>query len=934
MAEQPPLNRSYVISYAANDRDFPTIGLRADPRVAGYRVPEDLSPHPDSKRYPNHVFTGSQPSNGDERVTHVYEILPAPYVPFTRYDDDLGPIQGRRRSVKNEGQQTSLTADKRVTYEAREGSAIVYTEIEEAWSIETDDDGNSLFPIRDRDFYDASRGAVQERRQLLVPTGEEEGTLENVNGVITQISYEPYNEFLSVKITQTYKVDGPLLIGRATDEARQLATVTTQRKGADGYIPPSPTATKTVEVSREDAESLIERVVEVPEVFGAETYRKTREDITPQKFKAAQEDEVFEQTVEGIVDPNIVLGAGEFVKSEEQINKFTKRVATTSRSITSAVTLSEKVLTPQGQIGARLLRLQFGDQNFDSELLQAGRLIDGSVEALGDERTILSQTVVPSVFSGKTIQKTRTDLTPEKFKAKQEDTTTEETIAGTINPAITLGVGEFRKSEEQVTEFVKRISTTNRDTSATETLSESLITAQGQIATRTLNLVTVNPDNPPFLTPDEKTIDASIEALGDGRVVITNTRVGELFDGKSLSASKPDVIPEQFRASVPAETTEETIAQTSVSMPSLDPNDLEKSEQRVSEFTVRKSTTTRDNGTLPTLKGQEYEPSVNIVIPYDESVVPSGTKLGNAATSIDPLSDDFDLVREFDLDAIESELNSVSFEFPSRTSLSLPPILKSVSVVWSDAAENGSYVSTGSSILVAGSDGRSISESGSASASSSVRPDFKIDMEQIYANNIPTTSYIFFLKYPVTLNNITSKISQIANKPINIWPVFKPQSHTLVAKGQSKSAKVNASASFSTSKVREINGGAGGGGGATIYANSKSSGSGTSGEVQNIAAIATIPPCLHGSINISDSGNKTATGTANITFTWNVDSGLSIPPRTGIAASTGTTPSGLAATNPPNVPRSGLYLIDSRVELYQYGFARIYAEVLDAAQLA
>ena len=187
--EYPPLGKSFVLSYANNDRDYPIIAIRKDPRVDNYKIPEDLSPHPDSKRYPNHVFTGAQPTNSDERVQWVYEILPAPWVPFTRYDDDLGPIQGRRRSVKNEGQKADLTSSTKTSYEGRDGSAIVSNEIEETWSIATDEDGNSLFPVRDRDFYDASRGAVQERRQLFVPTGEEEGTFENINGVITQTSY-------------------------------------------------------------------------------------------------------------------------------------------------------------------------------------------------------------------------------------------------------------------------------------------------------------------------------------------------------------------------------------------------------------------------------------------------------------------------------------------------------------------------------------------------------------------------------------------------------------------------------------------------------------------------------------------------------------------------------------------------------------------------
>jgi hypothetical protein len=346
MADYPPLSRFYVASYAANDRDYPVVAIRLDPRTAGYKVPEDLSPHPDSKRYPNHVFTGAQPASGDQIVTHVYEILPSPWVPFTRYDDDLGPVQGRRRAVKNEGQQADLVADKKVSYEGRDGSAIVSNEIEETWSIKTDDDGNSLFPIRDRDFYDASRGAVQERRQLFVPTGEEQGTLENVNGVITQTSYEPYNEFLSVKIVQTYSVDGPQLIGKTTNNEGQLATVTTQRKGSLNYTPPAPSATKTVEVSREDSESLIERIIDTPEVFSAVTFSSERPDPTPEKFRVKIPAQTFQSTGVGEAVPPI-LGSIDLSRSEQQVTKFVKRTSATQRSIPNNTRLTSKTYTSE-----------------------------------------------------------------------------------------------------------------------------------------------------------------------------------------------------------------------------------------------------------------------------------------------------------------------------------------------------------------------------------------------------------------------------------------------------------------------------------------------------------------------------------------------------------------------------------------------------------
>jgi hypothetical protein len=718
MAEQPPLNRSYVISYAANDKDYPVIGIRLDPRVAGYRVPDDLSPHPDSKRYPNHIFTGSQPSNGDERVTHTYEILPSPWVPFTRYDDDLGPIQGRRRAVKNESQQADLTSSTKISYEGREGSAIVSNEIEETWSIKTDEDGNSLFPLKDRDFYDASRGAVQERRQLFVPTGEEEGTLENVNGVITQTSYEPYNEFLSVKIVQTYKVDGPQLIGQATDNDGQLVTVTTQRKGADGYVPPSPSATRTVEVNREDAESLIERIVdtpeiftaktfsverpdpipqkfrvavpletdqeivagsaevpvlqdgdisrseeqrnkflkrvsstsrdqtvlpqtllqkatdsdkqevtitetlqvgntseepsatitiesealgdgnyvirktEVPEVFAGKTFQKTKDDLTPQKFRGAQESDTTDETVAGIAEAP-VLASGEFAKSEQQINKFVKRVSTTSRAITLAVTLNEKILTPEGLIGTRVLTLNSGDQTFTP----SATLVDASVEALGDGRTVKTETTIPKIFDGKSIRKTKVDLTPEKFKARQSETTTEQNFVGQLSETISLGSGEFSKTEQQVTEFVKRVSTTSRDITLSSTFQEFVITPQGQLATRTIRMS----GGTQSLAARATLIDGSIEAIGDGRTIKTEIVVPSVFNEKQQTRQKPDVVPTEFRASVPDFTESIVREGKDAVVGALSSDEISKSVQRITQDKIRETKTIRSVASYPAL---------------------------------------------------------------------------------------------------------------------------------------------------------------------------------------------------------------------------------------------------------------------------------------------------------------------------------------------
>jgi hypothetical protein len=921
MADYPPLSRFYVASYAANDRDYPVVAIRLDPRTAGYKVPEDLSPHPDSKRYPNHVFTGSQPASGDQIVTHIYEILPAPWVPFTRYDDDLGPIQGRRRSVKNEGQVARLGPDQRVNYEAREGSAIVYTEIEEAWSIETDDDGNSLFPIRDRDFYDASRGAVQERRQLLVPTGEEEGTLENVNGVITQTSYEPYNEFLSVKIVQTYKVDGPLLIGKATDEARQLATVTTQRKGAADYVPPNPTATRTVEVSREDAESLVERVVEVPQVFGAEAYRKTREDITPQKFKAAQEDTVFEQTVEGSANPNIVLGAGEFVKSEEQVNKFTKRVATTSRSITSAVTLSEKVLTPQGQIGTRLLRLDVGDQSFTP----SATLVDASVEALGDGRTVKTEVTVPSVFTSKTIRKTRLDLTPEKFRAAQADTIIEENLAGVISSpsAITLGAGEFFKSEEQVTEFVKRVSTNTRDISAAEILTETVITPQGQIATRTLRLTA----DPQSIQPDALLIDGSIEALGDQRTIKTEVRVPNVFDAKTLSASKPDVIPEKFRAKTPVKRTEEVLEKNQADEPSLGGDEFSKTEQRITEFKVQRTITTRENQ-LNEVDSQRLEENWGINIPYKEYIsasIPEGPYI-----EVEGLSDSEHVVREYDAEKLNTTLSAFNVTIPTSIDLDVPRELNDIEVSWQEEASSASqeFDSTG---LSGSFKSLTQEDKGYVSSSLTLVPRIEITFKEYWGKNLPAETHLFFLKK----NQLTN--AQIASKvgAIGKWPTFQLISFSTTVFGISETKSLTAT----ISRAIQVNDTPAG------YGYQPTSGNQVESSRRLIPVSVNIPPCLSSGINIDEDYSIEAEQINIILNYPNVTLSLAGGGSAQLAGPSINTPLSHSITaevkfNVPEsggttrtIPNSGKYIINSSVEPYKFEWFLVRATTFNASDL-
>jgi hypothetical protein len=305
-----------------------------------------------------------------------------------------------------------------------------------------------------------------------------------------------------------------------------------------------------------------------------------------------------------------------------------------------------------------------------------------------------------------------------------------------------------------------------------------------------------------------------------------------------------------------------------------------------------------------------------------ERITASGAELGQKSREVTPLSATQDLVREADFSQIQAALGAINLQFPSRSSLTLPPVLKEVKLVWDITEEEGRFNGSGSGSGTGETWSWSANAKGEARAVAGLMPGWVVDIEEVWASGVPTTSHIFFLPYPVTEADILAKLN------VNRWPVFRPESHTLVAFGK----KITASRESSSSSSRSSSGNG--------SSNSNSSGYGTSYGVSSSAVTLRIPPCLHESITVKETKKAEAIASASASISGGV----------GISAETGQqTPINLAsaqavakataesevdyrldATKPRDIPRTGRYLIDSRVEPYQYGFARCFAEVLDA----
>jgi hypothetical protein len=176
--------------------------------------------------------------------------VPGLYVPTTRYDPQLGPINGTRRLVENSGLITSLTATVKTTYEPHPNSKVVCYEIIETNSDGTGSSGNPAYPERVVNLYEESRGAVERVSQIvadITSVGSLVVTGTTPSAVATLIRYEPLNQFLRDKIVETFTLNGPSIRkGERYDKELGLVTSTQQLVDGTGLLAQSENATGLV----------------------------------------------------------------------------------------------------------------------------------------------------------------------------------------------------------------------------------------------------------------------------------------------------------------------------------------------------------------------------------------------------------------------------------------------------------------------------------------------------------------------------------------------------------------------------------------------------------------------------------------------------------------------------------------------------------------
>ena len=706
------------------------------------------------------------------------------------------------------------------------------------------------------------------------------------------------------------------------------------------------------------------------------SYGTQKSEVVPEKFRALIPQTTTEQIVEGLAEQPVLTGS-QLSVTEDQINPDIKVVKTVSRADQqTGYVLSGKQVTNVLQVADVVETIVPDGTTIETTALT----VDGSVESLGNGQSIQRVITAPELFAAESYSVQVPDLVPEKFRVLVPTENTEQTVEGTAEMP-TLAVGELQVSEQQLNVHVKRKSRTKRDvTNLPKSITQKTTTGEKQIATITDTLQIGDTTEAPTALKDIQS-----DALGDGTYVVRKTEVPDLFKAEIYEAQITDNVPERFRAEIPT-ITERVDKIGKASQPTLSAGVLEHNQQQINEFVYREQITKRDvvsdvalpeverayvEGTVakvndklstspeiesglyvaesqataigdgkfvvqtvkvdgwPELKSSEWNDELNVSVVRTEQYVAPPTSFNSPNTSYRAINKDRSL--KIQEQEPTTALTNYVMSFPIQVDVRLPDVLEYVSVAWVEEKAEGKFDS--------GWDGNSMgtswslngSEQASAESSGGLKPELVITMRRPWGSDLPATAYYFFIKRvgnSVSQGAFMSKLSSLCGSTVNQWPSFSPVSHTVVLTGGSVSvqARVNWT---SGARMSDEN-----------YTWEKSAGKGTSYNVGSYINAVTIPPSIHKTIDIAtgyDMPKKlevsatcsSATPLKGLYFPY-----VSVSETAKHEIKANVSPTELEATSPDKIPDSGLYVVKSEVVPYKWGWAKCYAVVLDAAEIA
>lgn len=329
----------------------------------------------------------------------------------------------------------------------------------------------------------------------------------------------------------------------------------------------------------------------------------------------------------------------------------------------------------------------------------------------------------------------------------------------------------------------------------------------------------------------------------------------------------------------------------------------------------------------PELKNSEWDYLLNTQVVSRQQMVVPPTDFTEPNTSYRAINEDRTLkvVEEAPIAA----LNSYLISLPTRTDIQMPTVLKSITAYWThdQSGSNGNAQSTGT-MPSSGASSLECMASSSGQYRFSAIPTIATEIESVFGSDIPATIYFFYYDSgngSMSETNLRNRLSSLIGQEIRVWPTFKPQAHTIVATGGTVTASAKAVASETI--VDSIDG--------------------TRGNAQGIQQdqsfsrdinkdIVNLAPTIHRALNIQNA-SQYSTIIARASATANLNGDFKAKASTGENSghlTVSVQPSSFPATSPPDIPRSGLYIVDSSAEPFKWGWVKCSAKVINASLFA
>lgn len=620
-------------------------------------------------QYTDTVLVEQHTVGGDQQYVEIYqayENLPSSWVPFTRYDEQLGPIQGRMRAVVNTGQVATLGPTSKATYQGRNGSALVLIETQENWSDGSGDNGNEPYPISTTDDYEKERGPIQIVSQVVVATGNEAGSLTVISGVATYVHYEPvagYAPFLLRKIVETWAVPAIALPSETVNEDG-TTTVTTKQLALAAAIVEGETIgggfwTKiSSEAYSETIRWKVTAVRPLPGNAMVKTSITSDGDIMTETRTLVQLSTVTTQTVviSGVwtrtfEEPVSALVATKVV----QVRNTQQTMPSYSIEIPDPVPPKFRILVPTTttettEIGSASMptlgtgelsrtETQIDQYTFKRRITSRAAITlpvsltdtrvtdDGQIATEVETLAAGIQTVTPNSdgttvsaivdnlgnnTSLKTVVTVPSLFTKATYETEIPDLLPKE-FSALLNTRETVAISAGTASQPTLASGqldIKEEQLTvqlKRVRTRSRDLASLPATLTGKATNAKKQIVTVNRSlKTSSIAIPSALQDVTVDQVGDGTLIEELRIVPSVFDDQSYSAEKLDRTPPEFKALLPETTTEVTTAATSVSPPTLGATDYQATAERLTAFTIRTRTRSRAAVTLPaTLSGKK-----------------------------------------------------------------------------------------------------------------------------------------------------------------------------------------------------------------------------------------------------------------------------------------------------------------------------------------